>query len=263
MATSELKQSILDLKAKILSDTTFVYTAVFNDQIKRDNEGKLQFPFPKPAVFIEIQSPQQGLALLGSGVTINENQVFKFSIVHEQLDAVSNGTLSTGMDENLDVFDLRDRLKRLLTGFKPTNCSELQYVEESQDYAHDQIYVYCISFKCSYVDVKGSGYDVDSTIWTDGTITNINLNTFDGWQSTKSYVANGNAVVNNDFIYLCSISNSDTTFTVGNWRLAPAWEPSGTYTITTSYVAYQGHIYQCAASNTDATFITANWTKIV
>ena len=269
--TSKLKQAILDLKNQIgtiqLNDAqAFQYCAIFNNQVKLEDEGKT-FNFPKPAVLIEIQNPTQGVALLGSGVTINENLIWRLSIVHEQLNASINDidppAPATGMDENLDVYDLRDLLKTALTGFKLTGCSQLQYVEESQDYEHDNIYVYGVSFKCSFVDTKGSGYDPDSTMWKTGQITAVNLNTFIAWQTGQSYVALENAVIYNGLIYLCTTTNSDTTFTVGNWQLIAAWVPSTSYTATTSYVAYQNHIYQCLNSNSDAIFNNSNWTQIV
>lgn len=163
MATSHLKQAIKDLKARILSASEFRYCAVFNNQIKDEIAGKT-FNFPKPAVLIEIQAPTQGVQLLGTGVTVNDFAI-RFSIVHEQLNAEYDGNSGTGMDENLDVFDLRDKLKTILTGFQPTHCSNLQYSDESPDYDHNMIYVYGITLKCSYVDTKGSGFDVDSEIW--------------------------------------------------------------------------------------------------
>lgn len=257
------------MKTKAAAIEGILYAAVFNDQVKLEGEGKT-FNFPKPAILIEMQNPSAGVALLGSGVTVSDALIWRLSIVHEELNAVdpSTGNPSGTMDENLTVFFYRDAVKTAFTGFKPTHCSELQYVEENQDYAHDNIYVYGISFKCSYVDTKGSGYDVDSTLWKTGTLTDINLNVFDGWISGKTYVANGHAVLYPDVddllaIYLCITNNSDTTFTLANWRLIPAWEPGTAYTATTSYAALQNHIYQCTVSNSDATFTLAKWTLIL
>jgi len=203
---SQLKQAILDLKTQVatvqMNDAqAFPYCAVFNNQVKEEEDGKT-FNFTKPAVLIEIQNAMEGIELLGAYATINENMVFRFSIVMEQLDS-SIGAVppATGMDENLDIFDLRDALKTALTGFKPTNCSQLMYVSESQDYNHDNIYVYGISFKCSYIDTKGSPLDPDSTQWVTGSLTEINLNTFKAWISGNSYVENENVVIQNGKVY--------------------------------------------------------------
>ena len=263
MATSQLKQAIKDLKARILTVPAFVYTAVFNNQVKMEDKG-LTFDFPKPAVLIELEKPTKGVQTLGGYATVNDF-IWKFYIVHEQLDGESDGTISSGMDENLDVIDLRDLLKTALTGFKPTNCSNLQYDDESPDYEHNNIYVYSLSMKCSFVDTKGSPLDADSTLWQFATLTgdDVDLNTFLPWIAGKSYIANGNAAIQAGNIYLCTTSNNDAVFTVSNWQLIASWEPGGPYTVTTSFVAYQKEIYQCSNSNTDETFILSNWTKIV
>ena len=269
MATSQLTNAITDLKTKCGAIAGIEFVAVFNNQVKLEGEGKT-FDFPKPAILIEMQNPSSGVALLGSGVTVTDSLIWRISIVHEELNATdaNTGDPSGTMDENLTVIQYRDAVKTALTGFKPTNCSELQYLEESQDYAHDNIYVYGISFKSSYVDTKGSPYDADSTLWRTGTLTDINLNVFDGWISGKSYVANGHAVLYPDAgellaIYLCTTSNSDAAFTIGKWKLIPAWVPGTSYTATTSFAAFQNHIYQCTVTNSDATFTPANWTLIL
>lgn len=269
MATSHLTKAITDLKAICAAISSIEFVAVFNNQVKLEGDGKT-FNFPKPAILIEMQNPSAGVALLGSGVTVTDTLIWRFSIVHEELNAVdaATGNPSGTMDENLTVYSLRDAVKTALTGFKPTNCSELQYLEESQDYAHNNIYVYGISFKCSYVDTKGSGYDVDSTKWVTGTITNLNINLFDAWISGKTYVADGHAVLYPDAndlleVYLCINSNTDLEFTPANWQKINAWEGNTSYTATTSYAAYQNHIYQCAVSNSDATFTPAKWTLIL
>lgn len=151
---SQLKQAIKDLREQILSTQVFQYCAMFNNQVKMLDNGAT-FEFPRPAVLIEIETPMSGVQLLGTRLVVNDI-VWKFSIVHEQLNAIyEDGISGSGMDENLDVYDLRDTLKTLLMGFKPTNCSYLQYSDESQDYNHNQIYVYSVSFMCSYVDTKG------------------------------------------------------------------------------------------------------------
>jgi len=175
--TSQLKQALRDLKTKILTiqlngAPAFLYTAVNNDQVKMEATGQT-YDFPKPAVLIEIANPRRdlegagafpmkGVECLGGMATVSEHMVFRFSIVHEQLNAMTDGTANYGMDEDLDVYDYRDALKRAMTGFMPTNCSRLMYHEESQDYHHNNIYVYGLSMICSFVDTKGSYLDVDS-----------------------------------------------------------------------------------------------------
>jgi hypothetical protein len=153
---SIIKTAFQDVLLKARQIRGIQYVAIFNNQIKEEQDGKT-FDFPKPAILIEIENPNTGLQTLGrDNVTVSEI-TWRLSIVHEQLDAM-DGTL----DQNLDVFDYRDLVKVAMTSFAPKNCSLWQYSEESQDYAHNNIYVYGISFKCSYVDTKGSPLDPDS-----------------------------------------------------------------------------------------------------
>jgi hypothetical protein len=156
---SIIKTALQDVLLQARSVSGVQYAAVFNNQIIQEQDGKT-FDFPKPAILIEIDTPNTGLQTLGTdNVTVSE-LTWRLSIVHEQLDA-GDGTL----DQNLDVFDYRDLVKVAFTSFRPTNCSYWQYSEESQDYAHNNIYVYGISFKCSFVDTKGSPLDPDSTVY--------------------------------------------------------------------------------------------------
>src|ERR1700743_755148 len=110
MATSQLKQAILDLKIQCMAVPGIQYCALFNNQVKEEEKGHT-FNFLKPAILIEIKTPQEGVQLLGMGVTVSDI-IFRFSIVHEQLNAEYNEDIgASGMDENLDVYDLRDLLK--------------------------------------------------------------------------------------------------------------------------------------------------------
>jgi hypothetical protein len=156
---SIIKTAFQDVLLIARQITGVQYVAIFNNQVREEQDGKT-FDFPKPAILIEIENPNQGLQTLGQdNVTVSEI-TWRISIVHEQLDA-ADGTL----DQNLDVFDYRDLVKVAMTGIRPKNCSHWMYVEESQDYAHNNIYVYSIGFKCSFVDTKGSPLDPDSNTY--------------------------------------------------------------------------------------------------
>lgn len=156
---SIIKTAFQDVLLIARQITGVQYVAIFNNQVREEQDGKT-FDFPKPALLIEIENPNQGLQTLGQdNVTVSEI-TWRISIVHEQLDA-ADGTL----DQNLDVFDYRDLVKVAMTGIRPKNCSHWMYVEESQDYAHNNIYVYSIGFKCSFVDTKGSPLDPDSNTY--------------------------------------------------------------------------------------------------
>lgn len=258
---ASIVNAIKDMKAKALTVPGIVYAAMFNNQVVMVKDGKT-FSFPRPAILIEIQSPTDGMPTLGGLITVNEI-VWRLSIVHEQLNAVYDGNAGTGMDENLDVFTLRDLVKTTFSGFAPAQCSQLMYSGESLDYDHDNIYVCGISFKCSYVDTKGSPLDPDSTQWVTGQLTEINLNLFDQWLPNKNYVANRHAAIYEGEVYLCAVSNTDEEFTLAKWTKIAPWIPATTYTANVDYAAYENHVYKCAVDNTDTDFNINNWTLVV
>jgi hypothetical protein len=156
---SIIKTAFQDVLLIARQITGVQYVAIFNNQVKEEQDGKT-FDFPKPALLVEIENPNQGLQTLGQDFVSVSEITWRISIVHEQLDA-ADGTL----DQNLDVFDYRDLVKVAMTGIRPKNCSKWMYVEESQDYAHNNIYVYSVGFKCSFVDTKGSPLDPDSNTY--------------------------------------------------------------------------------------------------
>jgi hypothetical protein len=156
---SIIKTAFQDVLLIARQITGVQYVAIFNNQVKEEQDGKT-FDFPKPALLVEIENPNQGLQTLGQDFVTVSEITWRISIVHEQLDA-ADGT----MDQNLDVFDYRDLVKVAMTGIRPKNCSKWMYVEESQDYAHNNIYVYSVGFKCSFVDTKGSPLDPDSNTY--------------------------------------------------------------------------------------------------
>jgi hypothetical protein len=156
---SIIKTAFQDVLLIARQITGVQYVAIFNNQVKEEQDGKT-FDFPKPALLVEIENPNQGLQTLGQDFVSVSEITWRISIVHEQLDA-ADGT----MDQNLDVFDYRDLVKVAMTGIRPKNCSKWMYVEESQDYAHNNIYVYSVGFKCSFVDTKGSPLDPDSNTY--------------------------------------------------------------------------------------------------
>jgi hypothetical protein len=86
---------------------------------------------------------------------------FKIHILHEFYDA-QNGTF----EQDLLVFDLRDKVIARLSYFEPTACGPLEALTEVQDYDHDNIYHYTIDFVCNFTDSKGSRLDPDSIYYT-------------------------------------------------------------------------------------------------
>lgn len=153
-----IKQPLQDIMAKLVSLQTaegaplFLYVRKFNDQFKLMKEGTIE-AIPLPAALVKMVEPilwnQMGGGLKQGDIT------WEIHIGMEQLDA-GDGT----MEQNLDVFDqFRDLVEAGLTGFMATASTPLFCISESPDYEHTNVYVYILSFKCGYIDSKGSPYD--------------------------------------------------------------------------------------------------------
>ena len=155
---SGIKQPILDVINKLKTiawpnnsgQTPALYSEVWNSHFKYLEKGDI-YPFALPAAFVEVQTPEQ-FNQLGYGI-VESDVIFRIHVMVEQLDA-GDGT----NDQNLSVFALRDKINQTLTHFQPTACSLLMKVAERQDFDHDNLYVYELDFKCSFIDDTGSTY---------------------------------------------------------------------------------------------------------
>jgi hypothetical protein len=137
-------------------NTVDLYARVWNNQIENEKAGET-YLYPKPAAFIEITSPVifeeigQNFRSADIGITIH--------LVHEYYN--QDGTF----EQDLQVFDLRDQVIAALSQFKPTGCGQMVATGEQQDFDHDNIYHYIISFVCNFIDSKGSPYDLGRGIY--------------------------------------------------------------------------------------------------
>lgn len=154
-----IKQPLQDIMARLVSLQTvegaplFQYVRKFNDQFKLLKEGGNIEAIPLPAALVKMVEPiswnQMGGGLKQADIT------WEIHIGMEQLDA-GDGT----MEQNLDIFDqFRDLVEAGLTGFVAIASTPLFCIGESPDYEHTNLYFYILSFKCGYIDSKGSPYD--------------------------------------------------------------------------------------------------------
>lgn len=143
-----LKQPILDIIAKLKEITELQFVHVFNNQFEY-MEQQETYSFPFPCAFVEVISPNQYYQLGGGYQQADID--FKIHIGHEQYDAGSGD-----MEQNLTVYDLRDLVFQKLSLYKPTMCTPLVKITESQDYTHTNIYKYLIEFRTGFIDKTGS-----------------------------------------------------------------------------------------------------------
>lgn len=138
--------------------TVKLFARVFNNQIEYEKQGQQQL-YPKPAAFVEILAPvvfdEIGQNFRSADLGIN------IHLVHEFYNA--DGTF----EQDLEIFDLRDKVIALLSQYRPTACGQMVATGESQDFDHDNVYHYIISFVCNFIDSKASPYDPGRGIFVD------------------------------------------------------------------------------------------------
>lgn len=140
------------------NQTVPLYVRIWNNQVRYEKEGKGTV-YPKPAAFIEVISPAT-YEVMGQYYR-NSDLSIRIHMVHEFMDA-SDGT----MEQDLEIFNLRDQVIALLSGFTPAGCGPLNCMVESQEYDHDNIYEYVLDFVCNFTDSKASPLDPASTRYT-------------------------------------------------------------------------------------------------
>lgn len=165
------------------------HVRIWNNQTKYEINGTL-YNFPKPAFFLEIIN-NVSYQEIGKGFQ-SADIGFRIHIVTEFYDA-QNGT----MEQDLVIFDLRDKIKATLSLFEPTAVGPLVCVSEKQDEEHTNIVEWLLDFVANFIDSKGSPLDtnagkyVDSTPPADLDLTANLVDSIDG---------KDNQFVNNEFI---------------------------------------------------------------
>lgn len=165
---SGIKAPIQDILQKLATlqvvnldaQTVNVYARIFNNQIRKGKSG--DYAFPLPTAFIEVIAPSNYNRLL-NGVS-EADIIFRIHLCHWFTDA-QDGTF----EQDLAIFDLRDNVIALLSNYRPTGCGNLCLTAESQDYDHDDIYVYQIDFTTGFIDSKGSPFDIGRTDYQNST----------------------------------------------------------------------------------------------
>ena len=159
-----IKQPLQDLLTKLATldvvdqngRTVKLYARVWNNQVDFEKEGEL-YNYPKPAAFVEMVSPMvfeeigQNFRSSDLGIIIH--------LVHEYYNG--DGTF----EQDLAIFDLRDQVIALLSQYQPAACGPMVAVTEAQEYDHDNLYHYQITFATNFTDSKASPYDVGRGIY--------------------------------------------------------------------------------------------------
>lgn len=132
-------QSILDRLKEL---NIFKYIAIYNNQIDRIRASQINFN--SPSCYIEVKHSNT----LNLGNKLNANDLnIRIHIAHLEYDAVTGR-----LDENINIFSIRDSIKKQLIKWNPINCGPLSTTPEMQEYKHGNIYHYIIKFNGHWVD---------------------------------------------------------------------------------------------------------------
>lgn len=159
-----IKAPIQDILTKLATinvtngdgNTVPLYARIWNNQVEREKDGET-YVYPKPAAFVEIQSPATFQEIGGNYRTTDLG--ISIHLVHEYYN--QDGTF----EQDLVIFDLRDQVIAMLSQYRPTGCGQLVAISDQQDFDHDNVYHYVISFVCNFIDSKGSPYEVERGIY--------------------------------------------------------------------------------------------------
>lgn len=160
-----IKDCLQDISSKLTTmqvvnpdgQTVPLYVRIFNNQVRYEKEGAGAV-YPKPAAFIEVVSPAT-YEVIGQ-MYRSSDLGLRLHLVHEFMDA-ADGT----MEQDLVIFDLRDQVIALLSGYTPAGCGPLNCMMETQDYEHDNVYEMVLEFVCNFTDSKGSPLDPGRNVY--------------------------------------------------------------------------------------------------
>ena len=153
-----MEQLIKDIKAYLLGysfilngyPVEFGYVGMYNGQpekIKEPREDGVEvYLFSSPSIFIEMIT-QDEVMTLGNGCQSFDPLDIRLHIYHVQED---NG-IGT-YDENLDVLALAQQVYEALQNHQFNFCSSLFRINFKLDYSHNNVYIYLLTFRCSFVD---------------------------------------------------------------------------------------------------------------
>ena len=153
-----IKQPILDVMNLLAtmpvtnadSNPALLYVRIWNNQVHYEEEGRL-YDFAKPAAFVEVLNAAKYEEL---GIGFRSCDIgFRIHLVHEYYNS------DITFEQDLAIFDLRDKVLALLSLYQPTACGPLVSVAEEQQYDHKNIYHFVLDFICHFIDSKGSQYD--------------------------------------------------------------------------------------------------------
>ena len=132
---------VLELMTQLRLIPELQFVTIWNNQFDYIEDGKT-YSFPFPCAFVEIISDNFGQ--LGNRYQGVDVQV-KIHLGQE----FYNGS---NMDENLTIYSLRDKVVQNLSLYKASKTGPFTKINEQQDYDHNNIYHYELTYAAHWID---------------------------------------------------------------------------------------------------------------
>lgn len=139
------------------------YIRVWNNQLNYIKDGEM-YLWPRPAIFLEIQN-QSRYQTIGEAYR-NSDLVFRMHLIGDWMNDQEGATF----EQDLNIFDLRDKLLINLTYFRPAGCGAMTCVNEEADYSHDNLYHLVMDFVANFTDSRASRLDPGRDYYIDGPV---------------------------------------------------------------------------------------------
>lgn len=133
------------------------HTRVWNNQVDKMKEGNNQYE-PLPAFYLEYLSDSE-FNMIGAGYLASD-PVWRVHIVHENYNNAD--AVGTTFEQDLIIFELRDKVLKELQLFKPPGSGPLTYIGEQPSYDHDNVYEYIVDFTAHFIDDSASDDNPDN-----------------------------------------------------------------------------------------------------
>lgn len=143
-----MKSVYLAIRSKIETDLPAIkHVRVWNNQLQFIEE-QTQIPFLFPAVFVEFLDV--AYTQLGGGI--------QEGLCRLRLHICSEFWNGEDQEENLEVFDIKDSVYRLLNNWKSTTSQTVPFLRtsEEQDTSHTNIYHFIQDYEVRFNDVAAT-----------------------------------------------------------------------------------------------------------
>ena len=132
------------------------HVQIWNSQFDYIDEGQ-GYSFPFPCAFVEV-TPNEDIGSLGSGFQGSDLTIK----IHLGSDFY-NGFGGDVIDDNFNIFALRETVSQALFGFKTSTSGAMFKINEEQDFNHSNVYHYVMTYKVHFIDDTTAKKDLYTT----------------------------------------------------------------------------------------------------